>query len=123
MFLTNSYEYQAIQNALDKSQAIIHFKPDGTILWANANFLGAVGYTLPEIAGKHHSMFVEEAYGKSSEYHDFWASLQRGDFQAAEYRRFGKGGKEIWIQASYNPLKDKKGHVFKVVKYATDITA
>lgn len=123
MFFANSNEYQAIQHALDKSQAIIHFKPDGSILWANANFLGAMGYTLPEIVGRHHSMFVEEAYSASSEYRDFWTSLQRGDFQAAEYKRFGKGGKEIWIQASYNPLKDKRGNVFKVVKYATDITA
>jgi methyl-accepting chemotaxis protein len=113
----------AITQALDKSQAIIEFKPDGTILTANANFLGAVGYALEEIKGKHHRMFVEPNYGQSPEYANFWKLLAAGEYQAAEFRRFGKGGKEIWIQASYNPLKDARGKVYKVVKYATDITA
>lgn len=108
--------------ALDRSQAIIEFKPDGTIVSANNNFLNAVGYSLNEVKGKHHSMFVDEGYRNSQEYREFWERLRRGEYQSAEYKRFGKGGKEIWIQASYNPLIDDKGNVFGVVKYATDIT-
>jgi methyl-accepting chemotaxis protein len=108
--------------ALDKSQAVIDFKMDGTIITANANFLNAMGYTLDEVRGRHHSMFVEPAYKDSAEYREFWAKLNRGEFQAAQYKRLGKGGKEIWIEASYNPLIGKNGRPFKVVKYATDIT-
>ncbi|MBA4274502.1 MAG: histidine kinase [Alphaproteobacteria bacterium] len=110
-------------DAIGKSQAVIHFTLDGTILDANDNFLGAVGYSLDEIKGKHHRMFVDPAYAQSSEYQEFWAKLARGEFQAAQYRRFGKGGREIWIEASYNPIFDMNGNPFKVVKYATDITA
>jgi methyl-accepting chemotaxis protein len=108
--------------ALDKSQAIIEFKMDGTIITANANFLNAMGYALNEIKGKHHSMFVDPAYKTSEEYRSFWERLNRGEFQAAQYKRFGKGGKEVWIEASYNPLLDRRGKPFKVVKYATDIS-
>src|SRR5271155_1030672 len=109
--------------ALDKSQAIIEFKMDGTIVTANANFLNAMGYALEEIKGHHHSMFVEPAYRDSAEYRDFWAKLNHGEFQAAQYKRIAKGGKEVWIEASYNPLLDGKGRPFKVVKYATEISA
>ena len=117
-----SLERQALLDALDKSQAVIHFNLDGMIEWANNNFLNAVGYTLPEIQGKHHSLFVDSAYAQSEEYRNFWRTLREGKFQAAEYKRRGKGGKEIWIQASYNPIFDKKGKPYKVAKYATDIT-
>ena len=109
--------------AIGKSQAVIEFNMDGTILTANANFLGAVGYSLGEIQGKHHRMFVDPADRDGAEYREFWANLNRGDYQAAEYKRLGKGGKEIWIQASYNPILDLNGKPFKVVKYATDTTA
>ena len=109
--------------AISKSQAVIEFNMDGTIVTANANFLNTLGYSLDEIKGKHHSLFVEPGYRQSSEYKEFWASLQRGEYQAAEYRRLGKGGKEVWIQASYNPITDMNGKPFKVVKYATDTTA
>jgi methyl-accepting chemotaxis protein len=109
--------------ALDKSQAIIEFQMDGTIVTANKNFLGALGYSLEEIRGKHHSMFVEPSYRDSAEYRAFWDDLRRGNFRSAEYKRIGKGGKEIWIQASYNPLLGRDGKPFKVVKFATDITA
>ena len=109
--------------AIGKSQAVIEFNMDGTILTANQNFLGAVGYSLGEIQGKHHRMFVDPADRDGAEYRDFWANLNRGLYQAAEYRRIGKGGKAIWIQASYNPILDLNGKPFKVVKYATDITA
>jgi methyl-accepting chemotaxis protein len=110
-------------SAIGKSQAVIHFDLNGYIQWANENFLGATGYTLGEIQGKHHRMFVEHAYGQSAEYREFWEDLNKGKFQSNEYKRVGKGGKEVWIQASYNPIFDPTGKVFKVVKYATDITA
>lgn len=109
--------------AINKSQAVIEFNLDGTIIKANDNFLAAMGYRLDEIQGKHHSMFADAAYGASAEYRQFWADLNAGKFQAGEFKRFGKGGKEIWIQASYNPIFDDEGKPFKVVKYATDITA
>ncbi len=108
--------------AIRKSQAVIEFSMDGTVLDANDNFLNALGYTLEEIKGKHHSMFVEEAYGRSADYREFWAKLNRGEYVADEFKRIGKGGKEVWIQASYNPILDADGKPFKVVKYATDIT-
>ena len=96
---------------------------DGTILTANDNFLKALGYSLGEIQGKHHSMFVDPAERDSAAYRDFWAALKRGEYQAAEYKRIGKGAKEVWIQATYNPVLDGSGKPFKVVKFATDITA
>jgi methyl-accepting chemotaxis protein len=109
--------------AINKSQAVIEFKLDGTIVTANPNFLGAVGYTLAEIQGKHHGMFVDPAERESAAYREFWARLNRGEFQAAQYKRFGKGGREIWIQASYNPILDSGGKPVGVIKFATDITA
>ncbi len=109
--------------ALNKSQAVIEFTIDGKVLHANENFLTALGYTLDEIRGQHHSMFVEPAYRQSPDYRMFWEKLARGEFDANQYKRIGKGGKEVWIQASYNPIVDAKGKAFKVVKFATDITA
>jgi methyl-accepting chemotaxis protein len=109
--------------AISKSQAVIEFNLDGTIITANQNFLGALGYSLEEIKGKHHSMFVEPATRDSAAYREFWAKLNRGEFQAAQYKRIGKGGKEVWIEASYNPILDAKGKPIKVIKFATDITA
>lgn len=111
-----------IMKSLERSQAVIEFNPDGTIIRANDNFLGAVGYMLPEIVGKHHRMFVDPIYGQSEKYREFWAALNRGEFQSAEFQRFGKGGKEIWIQATYNPVFDEAGQVVKIIKFATDIT-
>jgi methyl-accepting chemotaxis protein len=108
--------------ALDKSQAVIEFNMDGTIITANENFLKTLGYTLEEIRGKHHSLFVDPAYKASAEYKEFWEKLNRGEYQAMQYKRLGKGGKEIWIEASYNPIMGKNGKPYKVVKYATDIT-
>src|SRR3954465_7213278 len=109
--------------AIGRAQAVIEFNMDGTILTANENFLGAMGYSLDEIQGKHHSMFVTPEDRASSAYADFWARLNRGQFEAAEYKRIGKGGREIWILASYNPILDEIGRPFKVVKFATDVTA
>jgi methyl-accepting chemotaxis protein len=109
--------------AIGKSQAVIEFKLDGTILTANDNFLKTLGYTLDEVKGRHHSLFVDPAYRQSPEYKQFWEKLGRGEYDAGQYQRIGKGGKEIWIQASYNPILDMNGKPFKVVKYATDVTA
>ena len=96
---------------------------DGTIRTANENFLKAMGYSLAEIKGKHHSTFVEPNEKNSTGYRQFWETLNRGEYQAAEYKRIAKGGREVWIQASYNPIFDLNGKPFKVVKYATDTTA
>jgi methyl-accepting chemotaxis protein len=120
--LSSSREIVAKLKALDASQATIEFKMDGTIITANANFLDAMGYRLEEVAGKHHSLFVGPAEAAGADYRQFWAALNRGEFQSREFRRLGKGGREVWIQASYNPLLGSDGKPFKVVKFATDIT-
>jgi methyl-accepting chemotaxis protein len=108
--------------AIRRSQAVIEFDLDGTILDANDNFLAAMGYPLSEIKGKHHSMFAEPGTAQSAEYREFWAALKRGEFGAGEFKRLAKGGREVWIQASYNPIRDMNGKPFKVVKYAADTT-
>ena len=115
-------DYAGQVAAINKSQAVIEFNLDGTIITANENFLKTVGYRLDEIQGKHHSLFVEPSYRDSADYKQFWRDLGDGKFQAAEYKRIGKGGKEVWIQASYNPIFDADGKPFKVVKFATDVT-
>jgi methyl-accepting chemotaxis protein len=109
--------------AIVKSQAVIEFNMDGTIRTANQNFLDAMGYSLAEIRGKHHGVFVEPKERNSEAYREFWKNLNAGQFQAGEYKRIGRSGAEVWIQASYNPIFDLNGKPFKVVKYATDITA
>jgi methyl-accepting chemotaxis protein len=116
-------DYAAQVAALHEFQAIIEFGMDGTILDANQNFLKIFGYTLEAVKGKHHSMFVEESYRQSSDYREFWAKLNRGEYVADEFERLGKGGREVWIQANYNPILDLNGRPFKVLKYAIDITA
>ncbi len=108
--------------AISRAQAIIEFTPTGEILNANDNFLTTLGYTLAEIKGKHHAMFCEPSYTQSADYQRFWQKLAGGEFVAEEFKRLGKGGKIVWIQASYNPIFDMNGEVFKVVKFATDIT-
>ena len=109
-------------SALHRSQAVIAFAPDGTILTANSNFLDALGYELRELQGQRHSLFVSKADSKSRAYEEFWEALARGEFQSGEYCRLGKGGREVWIQATYNPITDADGRTLKVVKFATDIT-
>ncbi|MDK1288086.1 PAS domain S-box protein [Pseudoalteromonas umbrosa] len=109
--------------AIHKSQAVIEFNLDGTIIDANENFLATTGYTLAQIKGKHHKIFAEAEYANSEEYQAFWQRLRLGQFDSGEYKRIAKSGKAIWIQASYNPIFDAEGNPFKVVKYATDITA
>lgn len=116
-------DYRGQIEAIGRSEAVISFKLDGTILTANDNFLNALGYTLDEVRGKHHSMFVEAEHRKSEDYRSFWDALGRGEYRSAEYKRIGKGGREVWIQASYNPILDMNGQPFKVVKFATDVTS
>ncbi len=116
-------DYQGKVEAINQSQAVIEFALDGTILTANENFLATLGYSLAEIQGKHHSMFIADGEADTASYKDFWEKLRRGEFQAAEYRRIGKGGRKIWIQASYNPILDPSGRPLKVIKFATDLTA
>lgn len=115
-------EFEGQIQAVYRGQAVIEFTPEGTVVTANENFLKTLGYRLEEIRGQHHRMFCDPAYTDSSEYQAFWQKLQRGEFDAGTYRRVGKGGKEVWIQASYNPILDAQGKVYKVVKYATDVT-
>ncbi|NOX90875.1 MAG: PAS domain S-box protein [Gammaproteobacteria bacterium] len=116
-------DYASQIAAIGKSQAVIEFNMDGTIIQANDNFLNTLGYSLDEVQGKHHRMFVEPNYAQSPEYARFWEKLNTGEYETARYKRLGKGGKEVWIQASYNPIFDINGKPFKVVKYATDVTA
>ncbi|MEE4012823.1 PAS domain-containing methyl-accepting chemotaxis protein [Roseibium sp. FZY0029] len=118
-----SADFEGQVEAMNRSQAVIHFDLDGTILEANDNFLSAMGYSLDEIKGRKHSMFVEKDHGESAEYRQFWKNLSEGKFQSGEYKRIGKNGREVWIQATYNPIFDSTGRPFKVVKFATDRTA
>ena len=115
-------DYAGQVAAIRKSQAVIEFGMDGTILDANENCLNALGYSLDEIKGRHHSIFVDEAFRQSFDYKEFWTKLRCGEYQAAEYKRLGKAGREVWIQATYNPILGLDGKPFKVVKYATDIS-
>jgi methyl-accepting chemotaxis protein len=109
--------------AINRSQAVIEFNLDGTILSANENFLKTMGYSLDEIEGRHHEMFCEPAYAQSIEYKRFWQALNRGEFQPGEFKRLGKGGREVWIMASYNPILGEDGEPVKIIKFATDVTA
>jgi len=109
--------------AINRSQAVIQFDTNGNILAANQNFCDAVGYRFEEIRGQHHRIFMPPEEVATRDYADFWARLRFGEFQQAEYMRLAKGGRPIWIQATYNPIRDPEGNVTKVVKFATDITA
>ena len=117
------HELQAIHSALNRAQAVIEFTLDGYITHANENFLAATGYNLEEVVGHHHSMFCEPSFEQSAAYVDFWADLASGKIERAEYKRIGKDGREIWINASYNPVLDAEGRVHKIIKFATDVTA
>jgi len=108
--------------AISKVQAIIEFELDGTIIRANELFLNAVGYRADEVLGRHHSMFVPPEEARSAAYKEFWRRLRNGEHDTGQYLRLGKGGRQVWIEASYNPILDAQGRPFKVVKFATDIT-
>ncbi|MBW8465655.1 PAS domain-containing methyl-accepting chemotaxis protein [Acidovorax sp.] len=121
--MTSAAETKGKIDAISLSQTVIEFDMEGNVQTANSNFLRTMGYTLAEIRGKHHSMFCEPGLVQSQAYRDFWADLGEGKFQSARYRRIGKHGAEVWIQATYNPILDVDGRPYKVVKYAIDITA
>lgn len=121
--MTSAAETTGKIDAISLSQAVIEFDMAGNVQAANPNFLRTMGYTLAEIRGQHHSMFCEPGLVQSQAYRDFWADLGEGKFQSARYRRIGKHGAEVWIQATYNPILDVDGRPYKVVKYAIDITA
>jgi methyl-accepting chemotaxis protein len=108
--------------AIGKSQAVIEFDMDGTVRRVNENFARTMGYTEADVIGRHHGTFVDPAHAASAEYREFWAKLDRGEAEIGTYRRIAKGGREVWLQASYNPIPDANGKPFKVVKYASDVT-
>ena len=118
-----SSELMSLWTAVNRIQAIIEFSLDGHVLTANENFLGLMGYGITEIAGQHHSMFCPPDQVKSLEYREFWRRLNEGEVCSGEFHRLGKGGRDVWIQASYNSVFDDDGRVVKVIKFATDVTA
>lgn len=118
----NVTDLAAQVGAIDRVMAVIEFELDGTIIRVNENFEKAMGYRLSEIQGKHHRMFVDPDYATSAEYRHFWSKLNAGEYHSGEFKRFAKGGREIWLQASYNPIFDEHGRLVKVIKFASDIT-
>ncbi|EAH7653931.1 PAS domain-containing protein [Campylobacter coli] len=119
------YEMLDLRNtiaAADRSMAIIEFKPDGTIIGANENFLKTMDYNLEEIKGKHHSMFCDSTYRNSKEYDRFWEDLRNGKYQSDKYVRYGRNNKKVDLEASYNPVRNDDGKIYKVIKFATDIS-
>ncbi len=120
--VSNNHYFEAKSRAINCSQGVIHFDMDGCVLDANDNFLKVIGYRLDEIQGRHHRMFCEEAYVKSHDYSEFWKKLNQGSFHAGQYKRIGKGGRPVWIEASYNPILGIDGKPIMVIKFATDLT-
>ncbi|MEZ5624801.1 MAG: PAS domain-containing methyl-accepting chemotaxis protein [Nitrosomonas sp.] len=116
-------EFEAKVSAIDRGQAVIEFNLDGHVLTANRNFLAAMGYTLREIQGQHHSIFCTGEYTQSEEYRDFWLRLNEGEFVSGRFHRVGKFNRDVWIQATYNPIFDLNGKIMKIVKYAHDVTS
>jgi methyl-accepting chemotaxis protein len=116
-------EFEAKVSAIDRGQAVIEFNLDGHVLTANRNFLAAMGYTLREIQGQHHSIFCTGEYTQSEEYRDFWLKLNEGEFVSGRFHRIGKFNRDVWIQATYNPIFDLNGKIMKIVKYAHDVTS
>jgi len=114
--------YEGQLDAISKAMGVISFEMDGTIIDVNQNFLDVVGYSKDEVVGKHHRMFAETELANSAEYREFWAKLNRGEFDTGEYKRIGKGGKVVYLQASYNPIIDINGKPVRVIKYASNIT-
>ncbi len=115
-------ETEGMLEAINRSQAVIEFDLDGTVLDANDNFLRIFDYELNDIVGKHHRMFCHQGYTESDSYTQFWQKLSRGDYESGEFKRIDREGVEVWLQASYNPIFDEEGRLMKVVKFATDIT-
>ncbi|MED5501337.1 MAG: PAS domain-containing protein, partial [Pseudomonadota bacterium] len=120
---TQSRQLDALWKAINRSQAIIEFDLQGRVVSANANFLDLMGYTLDEIVGQHHRLFCDPAEISTPEYRTFWQQLAQGELMAGEYRRLTQSGKEVWLQATYNPVNDADGKPYRVIKMATDISA
>jgi methyl-accepting chemotaxis protein len=118
----NTDQNNALVAAIQKSQSIIEFNMDGTIITANESFLNLMGYSLSELQGKHHRIFCSKDYSESAEYQAFWDKMNQGEFDTGEYVRLGKNGDAVYIQASYNPILDKDGQPYKVIKIASDVT-
>ena len=116
-------EQSSLVNAIDRSMATIEFNPQGEVLSANHNFLQTMGYCLEEICGQHHRMFCERSESESSAYQVFWERLNRGEFVSGRFKRVNRSGQTIWLEASYNPVFDAQGRLYKVIKFATDISA
>ncbi|MCA9631607.1 MAG: PAS domain-containing protein, partial [Myxococcales bacterium] len=121
--LAESAEQNAKLEAISKVQATIEFDLDGNVLTANSNFLKVLGYSMEEIQGRHHRMFVHPDEVNSAQYREFWESLRRGESQVRRFRRINKAGEDVFIEASYNPIFDLQGKPYKVVKFAVDVTA
>lgn len=117
------WEAQAIVEAVNRSQAVVEFNPQGSILQANKGFLRVMGYTLSEVQGRPHRMFVDPEEARSEGYQEFWNALRRGEFQSGEFHRLAKGGRDVWLQATYTPILDASGRPVKVIKFASDVTA
>ncbi|MEB0045115.1 MULTISPECIES: PAS domain-containing methyl-accepting chemotaxis protein [unclassified Pseudomonas] len=115
-------EWESKIAAIERSQALIEFTPDGYVLTANNKFLQAMGYSLEEVVGQHHRMFCDQEHANSHAYREFWEKLGKGEYDSNEYKRMSKDGNDVWIQASYNPILDAQGHTYKIVKFATDVT-
>nr|WP_280739636.1 PAS domain S-box protein [Mameliella alba] len=113
---------RAIAEAAEHGLRLVEFDADGTVLYANATYLELTGNSEKEVTGKHHKIFCEPAYAKSNHYHEIWSAFSAGDYHQCEYKRITKEGKEVWIQATYNPILDIAGHPVKVVKFAMDVT-
>jgi methyl-accepting chemotaxis protein len=122
MFVSKAHEITATLAALNRSLAVIEFKMDGTIVMANENFLAVTGYRLADIRGRSHAIFVAARERHSLAYQRFWDGLKRGEFQAGEYHHIGRHGRDVWVQATYNPIRRRNGRPFKVIAFATDIT-
>jgi methyl-accepting chemotaxis protein len=123
MFVSKTQEVLATLAALNRSHAVIEFKMDGTIITANANFLTVIGYRLPDIRGRPHAIFAAAKDHRGSAYQRFWDGLSRGEFQSGEYPHIGRHGREVWLQACFNPILKRNGKPYKVIAFATDITA
>ncbi|WP_285602365.1 PAS domain-containing protein, partial [Helicobacter sp. NHP22-001] len=114
-------ELRAIYNAISRSLALIEFDTEGKVITANDNFLHLMGYTLEEIKGKHHSMFCDPEFVKTPQYTEFWRHLKSGEFKRGTFKRVTKTGKAVYLEASYNPVFDSEGKIYKFIKFALDI--
>lgn len=120
--MNQNNNFRPAWEAICKSQAVIEFRPDGHVIWANDVFLDTMGYSMREIEGRHHRIFCGEAYAGSAHYDQFWERLRRGNFEAGEYERRTKAGRSVWLQASYNPVFSDNGAIAHILKIASDIS-